>query len=130
MIRTPRTIQAMSRQRTAMRSKLPSCALSKALSSTIRHVVDGCIDSLQSNGEGVLPILLVLQPDLSTRGIPESDAEFARRGRRQSAAERRFFRTIEAALRESLGTILEHAALEHAARAAGSAPRSTRADHS
>jgi hypothetical protein len=71
------------------------------------------MDSLQSAGEGVLPIVLMLQPELSTRGIAESDAEFARRGRRQSAAEKRFFRTIEVALRDALGAILDRAA--HAA---------------
>jgi hypothetical protein len=68
------------------------------------------MDSLKSDGEGVLPIVLALQPDLSTNGIPESDAEFARRDSRQSAAERRFFRTIEATLRDALETILDRAA--------------------
>jgi hypothetical protein len=82
------------------------------------------MDSLQSAGEGVLPIVLALQPELSTLDIPESDAEFARRERCQSAAERRFFRTIEAALRDALGTILARAA--HAAINSGAALRRRR----
>jgi hypothetical protein len=69
--------------------------------------------SLQSTGEGVLPIVLTLQPELSTRGLAESDAEFARRGRRQTLAEKRFFRSIETALRDAMGGILDRAA--HAA---------------
>lgn len=75
----------------------------------IAAVVDGFIDSLQSNGEGVLPIVLALRPQLSMRGIAESDVEFARRGRRQSAAERQFFGTIEAELRQALTRILSDA---------------------
>jgi hypothetical protein len=77
------------------------------------------MDSLKSDGEGVLPIVLALQPDLSTIRIPETDAEFARRERRQSAAERRFFRTIEATLRDALETILDRAAHAEMRRRAG-----------
>jgi hypothetical protein len=91
-------------------SKEPARQLLNALSPIVHQVLEGFMDSLQSTGEGVLPIVLVLQPELSTCGIPESDAEFARRGRRQAAAEERFFRTIEAALRNALGTILDRAA--------------------
>src|SRR4051794_35802910 len=81
----------------------------KDLSPIVHQVIEGFMESLQSTGEGVLPIVLLLQPELSTHGIAESDAEFARRGRRQSAAERRFFRTIEAALRDAVETILDRA---------------------
>jgi hypothetical protein len=77
------------------------------------------MDSLQSTGEGVLPIILALQPDLSTLGIPESDAEFTRRERRQTAAEKRFFRTIDAALRHAMETILNSAAHAAVSRRAG-----------
>jgi len=90
-----------------------------SLSPIVHRVVDGFMDSLQSAGEGVLPIVLMLQPELSTHGVAESDVEFARRGRRQSAAEKRFFRTIEAAIRDALGTILDRAA--HAAISGGCA---------
>lgn len=76
------------------------------ISGVIAAVVDGFIDSLQSNGEGVLPVVLALRPQLSMRGIAESDAKFARLGRRQSAAEQQFFRTIEPKLREVLTSIL------------------------
>jgi hypothetical protein len=64
------------------------------------------MDSLRSTGEGVLPIVLALRPELSMRGVAESDREFARRGRRQSAAEKQFFRTIEPDLREALTSVL------------------------
>jgi hypothetical protein len=90
-----------------------------ALSPIVRHVVEGFIDSLQSTGEGVLPIVLMLQPELSTRGIAENDAEFARRERRQSTAEKWFFRTIEAALRDAIGTILDRAAYAAVSGGAG-----------
>jgi hypothetical protein len=76
------------------------------LASIIAAVVDGFMDSLLSTGEGVLPIVLALRPELSMRGIAESDSEFARRGRRQSAAEKQFFRTIEPDLRQALTSIL------------------------
>jgi hypothetical protein len=72
----------------------------------IAAVVDEYMDSLRSTGEGALPIVLALRPELSMRGVPESDGEFARRGRRQNAAETRFFRAIEPDLRQALTTIL------------------------
>jgi hypothetical protein len=106
-------VQATKGGRKVSRTKQPNRQLGKALSPIVHQVVEGFMDSLQSTGEGVLPIVLILRPELSTLGIPESDAEFARRGRRQTAAEKRFFRTIEAALRDAMGTILDHAA--HAA---------------
>ena len=93
-----------------LRSQQPARQPVKALSPIVHQVVDGFMDSLQSTGEGVLPIVLVLQPELSTSGVAESDAEFARRERRQTAAERRFFRTIEAALRGAMETVLSRAA--------------------
>jgi hypothetical protein len=88
-----------------------------ALSPIIHQVVEGFMDSLQSAGEGVLPIVLALRPELSTRGVRESDAEFVRRERRQSAAEKQFFRTMEAAIREAIGIVLVRAA--HAALSSG-----------
>jgi hypothetical protein len=112
-----RPVQVKNGRRNAVRSKEPARQSLNALPRIVHQVVEGFVESMQSNGEGVLPIVLVLQPELSTRGIPESDAEFARRGRRQSAAEKRFFRTIEPALRDALGTILDRAA--HAAISSG-----------
>jgi hypothetical protein len=108
-----RPVQAENGRRNDVRSKEPARQSLNALPRIVHQVVEGFVESMQSTGEGVLPIVLVLRPELSTRGIPESDAEFARRGRRQSAAEKRFFRTVEAALRDALGTILDRAA--HAA---------------
>jgi len=92
-----------------MRSKESMHQTANALSSVVHQVVGAFIDSLQATGEGVLPIVLALQPELSTHGIPESDFEFTRRGRRQTAAERRFFRTIETTLRAAMETILNRA---------------------
>lgn len=103
----------------ALLSTEPAHAVANVLSPIVHQVVEGFMDSLRSAGEGVLPIVLVLQPELSTNGVAESDAEFARRGRRQSVAERRFFRSIEVALRDALGTILDRAA--HAAIGDGNA---------
>jgi hypothetical protein len=105
-------------------SKEPARQLLNVLSPIVHQVVEGFMDLLQSTGEGVLPIVLVLQPELSTSGIAESDAEFVRRGRRQSTAEKRFFRTIEAALRDAMGTILDRAA--HAAVRGGAGLRRRR----
>jgi hypothetical protein len=116
--------QATGVGRNGLRSNEPARQSLEALPSTVHQVVEGFIDSLQSTGEGVLPIVLILQPELSTCGIPESDAEIARRGRRQSAAEKRFFRTIEPALRDALGTILDRAA--HAAISSGDGLRKRR----
>src|SRR4051794_14506141 len=70
-------------QATDRHSKQPERRPTHALSPIVHQVVEGFMDSLQSTGEGVLPIVLLLQPELSTHGIAESDAEFARRGRRQ-----------------------------------------------
>src|SRR4051794_20587378 len=84
-------VQAADGRRNAVRSKEPARQSLKALSPVVHQVVEGFMDSLQSTGEGVLPIVLMLRPELSTLGIPEGDAEFARRGRRQTAAEKRFF---------------------------------------
>jgi hypothetical protein len=103
-------VEATDREPDVQSSKQPRRQRMKALTPVVHQVVDGFIDSLKSDGEGVLPIVLALQPGLSTIGILESDAEFARRGRRQSAAERRFFRTIEATLRDALERILDGAA--------------------
>jgi hypothetical protein len=89
------------------------------LSLLVHQVVEGFMDSLESTGEGVLPIVLALQPELSTDGIPESDAEFTRRERRKTGAEIRFFRTIEAALRDAMQTILDRAAHAAMRRRAG-----------
>jgi hypothetical protein len=68
--------------------------------------------SLQSSGEGVTPIVLMLQPELSARGVAEYD-EFARRGRLQNVAEKQFVRIIEVALGDAIEAILDRAA--HAA---------------
>lgn len=106
----PRRVQATRAARKTVRSKDAARQSVNALSPVVHEVVEGFMDSLRSNGEGVLPIVLALQPELSTRGIAESDTEFAVRERRQSAAEKRFFRTIEAALRDAMGTILNCAA--------------------
>jgi hypothetical protein len=95
---------------TDRRSKQPRRQPTTALSLVVHQVVEGFLDALQSTGEGVLPIVLLVQPELSTDGIAESDVEFARRGRRQTAAERRFFRTIEATLRDAMETIFDGAA--------------------
>ena len=108
-----RPVQAKNGGRNAARSKKPARQSFDAVPRIVHRVVEGFMESLQSTGEGVLPIVLMLRPELSTLGIPESDAEFARRGRRQTAAEKRFFKTIETVLRDALGTILDRAA--HAA---------------
>jgi hypothetical protein len=91
------------------------------MSAVITAVVDDYIDSLRTTGEGVLPIALALRPQLSMRGIAEGDAEFARRGRRQTAAEQQFFRAIEPELRQALTSILSNAV-----RAATGASRGSR----
>jgi hypothetical protein len=70
---------------------------SNPLSPVIQGVVAGLMDTLQSTGEGTLPLLLAIHPELSTENVAESDPEFVRRERLQSAAETRFFRTIEPA---------------------------------
>jgi hypothetical protein len=64
------------------------------------------MDTLQSTGEGTLPLLLAIHPELSTENVAEHDPEFVRRERLQSAAETRFFRTIEPALRGALTHVL------------------------
>jgi len=87
-----------------------------SLSPVIRSVVAGFVDSLRSTGEGALPLVLAIRPELSTQDIAEDGPEFARRERLQSAAERRFFKTIEPALRAALIRVLTPAArnLRHA----------------
>lgn len=119
-----RPVHAKDGGRSAARSKQLARRSLNAISPIVHQVVEGFMDSLQSTGEGVLPIVLALQPELSTLGIPESDAEFARRERRQSAAEKRFFKTIEATLRDAIGTILGRAA--HAAISSGDGLRRRR----
>src|SRR5258706_119132 len=79
---------------------------STSLSPVIRSVVADFVDSLRSTGEGALPLVLTIRPELSTQDIAEDDPEFARRERLQSAAERRFFRAIEPALRAALIRVL------------------------
>jgi len=83
---------------------------SSNLSPIIRGVVADFIDSLGSIGEGALPLVLAIRPELSTQDIAEDGQEFARRERLQSAAERRFFKTIEPALRAALFRVLTSAA--------------------
>jgi hypothetical protein len=74
------------------------------------------MDSLRSMGEGALPLVLAIRPELSTQDIAEDDPQFARRERLQGAAERRFFKTIEPPLRAALVRVLTSAAhdLRHA----------------
>jgi hypothetical protein len=80
------------------------------LSRIIRSVVADFVDSLRSTGEGALPLVLAIRPELSTQDIPETGPEFGRRERLLSAAERRFFKTIEPSLREALVRVLTSAA--------------------
>jgi hypothetical protein len=80
------------------------------LAPVIRSVVAGFVDSLRSTGEGALPLVLAIRPELSTQDIAEGGQEFARRERLLSAAERRFFKTIEPPLREALVRVLTWAA--------------------
>jgi hypothetical protein len=89
---------------------------SSNISAVIEGVVAGFLDSLRSTGEGTLPLILAIRPELSTQDIAEDDPEFARCERLQSAAERRFFKTIEPALRAALVRVLTSAAcnLRHA----------------
>jgi hypothetical protein len=76
------------------------------LRETVRQVVSGLIAQMQSGGEGVLPIVLALQPELIANGVREDDPEFDRLGRYQSAAEARFFKQIEPALRKAITGVL------------------------
>jgi hypothetical protein len=76
----------------------------------IRSVVADFVDTLRSTGEGALPLVLAIRPELSTQRIAEDRPEFARRERLLSAAERRFFKTIEPPLREALVRVLTSAA--------------------
>ena len=76
------------------------------ISAVIEGVAAGFLDSLRSTGEGTLPLILAIRPELSTQDIAEDDPEFVRRERLQSAAERRFFKTIEPALRCVLTHVL------------------------
>ncbi len=80
------------------------------LSPVIRSVVADFVDSLRSTGEGALPLVLAIRPELSTQEIPENGREFVRRVRLLSAAERRFFKTIEPPLRVALVRVLTSAA--------------------
>jgi hypothetical protein len=84
--------------------------VSNSLSPVIRSVVADFVDSLRSTGEGALPLVLAISPDLSTQDIAEDGPEFARRERLQSAAERRFFKRIEPPLRAALVRLLTSAA--------------------
>jgi hypothetical protein len=83
---------------------------SNTLSPVIRSVVAGFLDSLRSTGAGALPLVLAIRPELSTQDIAEDGPEFARRERLLSAAERRFFKTIEPPLRAALVRVLISAA--------------------
>jgi hypothetical protein len=83
---------------------------SNSLSPVIRSVVADFVESLRSTGEGALPLVLAIRPELSTQDIAEEGPEFARRERLQSAAERRFFKTIEPLLRAALARVLTSAA--------------------
>jgi len=76
------------------------------ISAVIEGVATEFLDSLRFTGEGTLPLILALRPELSTQGIAEDDPEFVRRERLQSAAERRFFKKIEPALRGALTHVL------------------------
>ena len=105
----PLLVRAVKRPRTGsanlagkMRRNAAGRQASNSISAVIEVVVAEFMDSLRSTGEGALPLVLALRPELPTRGVAEDDAEFARRERLQSTAERRFFRTIEPALRDAL----------------------------
>jgi hypothetical protein len=76
------------------------------ISAIIEGVATGFLDSLRFMGEGTLPLILAIRPELSTQDIAEDDPEFVRRERLQSAAERRFFKAIEPALRSALRHVL------------------------
>lgn len=80
------------------------------LAPIITSVVAGFVDSLRSTGEGALPLVLAIRPELSIKSIAEDCPEFARRERLLSAAERRFFKTIEPPLRAALVRVLSSAA--------------------
>lgn len=83
---------------------------SDSLSPVIRSVVADFVDSLRSTGEGALPLVLAIRPELSTQDLAEDGPEFARRERLLSAAERRFFKTIVPPLRAALVRVLTSAA--------------------
>jgi hypothetical protein len=83
---------------------------SNSLSPVIRSVVADFVHSLRSTGEGALPLVLAICPELSTQDIAEDGPDFARRERLQSAAERRFFKRIEPPLRAALVRLLTSAA--------------------
>jgi len=78
----------------------------KGLSNIVSGVVDGLVAQMQSGGEGLLPLVLALNPHLGADGLDEADPEFDRRGRAQSAAERRFFRQVKPALRNAITAVL------------------------
>jgi hypothetical protein len=71
--------------------------------------VDGLVAQMQSGGEGLLPLVLALNPQLSTAGLSEDDSEFDRIGRNQSAAEMRLFKQVEPALRQTITRVLTDA---------------------
>jgi hypothetical protein len=72
----------------------------------VRQVVDGLIAQMRSEGEGVLPIVLALRPELLAAGVSENDPSFDRFGRQQSAAESRFFKRVEPSLRKAITAVL------------------------
>jgi len=84
--------------------------VSTNLSPVIRSVVADFVDSLRSTGEGALPLVLAIRPELSAQDIAEDSPEFARRERLLSAAERRFFKMMEPTLRVALVRVLTSAA--------------------
>ena len=68
--------------------------------------MNGLIEQMRSDGEGVLPIVLALHPELLATRVGENDAAFDYIGRQQSAAELRFFRQIEPSLRKVITAVL------------------------
>lgn len=100
--RSSNSTKGMSRGRARKR-------VSTNLSPVIRSVVANFVDSLRSTGEGALPLVLAIRPELSTQDIPENGPEFARRELLLSAAERHFFKTIEPSLRAALVRVLTSA---------------------
>jgi hypothetical protein len=75
----------------------------------ITEVVDGLLTQMESAGDGLLPLVLALNPRLSAPGLREDDPEFDRAGRAQSAAEMRFFKEVRPALRIAIAIVLNDA---------------------
>jgi len=72
---------------------------------------------MESAGDGLLPLVLALNPHLSASGLREEDPEFDRAGRAQSKAEKRFFKQIRPDLRTAIAAVLSDAIFKERASA-------------